>query len=364
MKTKFGPYFRSDIFTVPSPKMKSVHRPLWREIEGVLDRYYDHIAGKIDGIDQVDSNEINSNNFRIQTESGIYILKRIQGLSLADRKALKTRISLANKARKKRILFPLLHKSATGDYVTKTKKSSWMLMDFIEGAHFDGSESSLYRIGLEEGKLFSFLGKQQLEDRRVLEKRNYFTAGERKIFGMLNTAIEAGKFNSRIPVEYDFIRYWPVYKKHYNELYRLWKGLWDMAPVLCHIDIHPHNVLLTSSGSVFFLDMDSLLYGNRIASIGYSIFKLMRNLVFTKKRSISQARINMIRKKLISFIINGGALKKNEILLLSHGARLEIIKRVLKIGTQYMQGKNTTWAHLLPMHALALTEVRFIYDTN
>ena len=71
------PLFRADLFSESVPRFVVPPASIARRAQEILHRAYGRKVGRVKSIEQHGGNEVNSNNFRITSSAGRFLLKRV-----------------------------------------------------------------------------------------------------------------------------------------------------------------------------------------------------------------------------------------------------------------------------------------------
>lgn len=308
--------FEPDLFSdVRKPRFEEIDPRRAEPVFPVLETCYGIPRARVESIRSV-PNCLNSELWLIRTGPKRLFLKKRQAASFGFiedlLRELRTLRSAGGDA------FPELHPAVNGGYSVVRDDSVYYLMQ-------DADPDAQYAAGGEAG-LGEAVGRAvtALKTLRVkgLNSRRYFTDAEQKKFSDLKQAASDGRLSPRVEP------YWESFRRHYETVLEECKksGWLRDADETCHIDLHPHNLLVEDSRLVRVLDLESIQRAHRPACLGFFVFKALRNQAVLKGSRNDTARL---RGSLVEGLLRSKALDASETGLLSLGARVENLKRFL-----------------------------------
>ncbi len=331
--------FQNDIFSKPAVKFIPLKdSALEKEVWAVLKNNYTIPRASVRNLQVPRDRLVNSQLIRVETTSQKLILKRIAGNKLdaaAQEKRLQW-IHFLNQESQRN--FPRLIHKRDHRFTASTQRYLWYLMHEEEGVEYPGrSQDALISTAHGIGRLFAKF--KNACPKLTSFQRAYFTPSETTIFKKLAATKNLANFTPNLR------QFWPSFYLEYRKTHAeyLARG-WHQFPTRpCHIDLHPHNILLRQSKFVCCLDIESIQYGNRLACLGFAVFKLLRNYAALTK--VSDAVLSKTRDRFVRALIETHALTKSEVPLLVLGARVENIKRFLhgflgQRGPRFKEGER------------------------
>jgi len=358
MKTKL---FQPDIFSESIPKFVPAAEDVSGSIITLLRTHYLFESDAIKKISRVKGNEVNSNNFKVETTSGSLLVKR-NGFQ-KNISELNKIFKLTNWLFQKEHLFFKIVPSRNGNLVAEESGCFWCVSEFIAGRYFSGGsmdeiKSAGRRIGLLHAALRTLPHRLQPE-----KKISLFPEDAQKIlnevFDGRNKSADIFTEEERVIIEDNRDSILSAYKL-IN--FRKEEILRSEAQV-CHIDLHPHNILIGGNKTVTFIDPDSLMFADPRVAIAFSIYKLI------KQSSVAQAlcgrseKISECAKGLFFSIQEMFPFTREDALSLYLFALSEIFRRILIIFRLSLYEKNKSWNHVLPMHLSGIKEVEIIFSS-
>lgn len=349
--------FQPDIFSGSIPRFVSVDDVLARSVRAALIAHYPALSARIIHIEQVRGNEVNSMNFRVETERGAFLVKRVRG---AEHHAhLHRAFSIA--AWLHRVGVPVASIILTGDGHTSVVDgdAQWCVFEFIADRFFSGVYvDELYAAGRAIGTLHCVL--EQLPDRmrpertiddqpQVLEQIIHACARRStdwpEFFGVTTADMLQAQWGS-------LLQALATVRLHWGTIVR-------MNTQACHIDLHPHNLFVRDGSIAAFLDTHAIVTGRIGTAIAFAAFKLVRQYAarqhLTDPEDIAEhgrCFVDAVREALP---LDDGVMST----MRTH-AQLEILRRICSIFSANMQRNDQRWNHVLPMHLAGLAEAEMI----
>ena len=119
-----------------------------------------------------------------------------------------------------------------------------------------------------------------------------------------------------------------------------------------HIDLHPHNVLISEQGKSVIVDIDSLQRADKIQSLSFAAFKLIRQHIVHDKPSDRDAPVQEFMS-ILDIDMDAETF--------GHYAMAEVIRRIGIIADLNMHKENRQWNKVLHMQLAALHEIPHIF---
>lgn len=343
--------FEPDIFSHSKNQFKPCDDVTLNKIRCFFSEFYPSF-GKVYYAHQSGALEINSNNYKVCTDAGNYVLKRIvaaESLYAEKRQQAQLVNSLADKG----VKISKFHEDKKSHLLVNYEGFLWGVMPYFSGDYFSGV-NGLASIGKEVVHLFKrlscinaygFLSKINNFDEtlamnysRIISSNNF---GELFCDDLLKERISASLFHVEEVVEYF------VSGKSDAFIYGLG-----------HIDLHPHNILTNKENFVCFLDFDSIKLTDPRTAFLFSVFKLARqyavnNGVYESKEILSD---------IVSYANQLDVIDLADVALLKIYAKFEVVRRIFLILDLCINKGDNSWNHVLPIQLASLDEIDLIYD--
>lgn len=354
--------FKQDVFCRPQYGFYEVSARERLRIKNLLTKSYGNI-GTVRAIDRLPGNNINSLNYRISTVRGVFLLKKMSVRAAEEKSRLAHLQKIVQASHQESLNLPEMVPATDGSLLSWGNDAFWLVMDWLPGVHYDGQEACLKKIFEAIAQLNVFLGSfPGGRQKRFFKTYSFYEPTELQGFLKYQQWYQRSKTgnkdllerNLRFSAETIFSCFDPRTLRLISETF--------VPEHLTHIDLHPHNILVTKSGRVSFLDLDSISFSHRLPCIGYAMFKLVRNYVVAHKTQKNLgAKLPQVRNNVTRLFIKYGIFNESEVKTLALGARAMILKRMMYILRDYFFLKRRTWAHLFLMHHAALRESEFIF---
>lgn len=353
--------FQPDIFSASTPRFSAIAAGSEQTVRDVVARFYPLILGGAADLrlEQFGGNEINSNNFRLGSAGTVYLLKRLP-LS-ADAARIERQLALVEWLRDVHgVRLPALLRTESGEALGKDGKALWCLFEFLVGDFFAGGLDQLVETGREIGRLQSAL-RLCPPELMPAPRWEYFTPDDVSLYqATIDRRNEwprlfGAEAASLLEEQSESVR------RAWQELAGASAQLLKLAPLACHCDLHPHNLLLRGSTLAGFIDFESFVAMPAEAALGFATFKLLRQ--HAAAASLSAQNQDKIRKATSAFLSAMAESREPAALrpdLLRAMALAEVFRRILVIFRLNLRDANAAWNHVLPMHLAGLHELEVI----
>jgi hypothetical protein len=322
--------FQPDLFSRSSQEFTKTSKSAAAEISSVLSEYYGISASDIE---EPLPKAVNSRLFR----SGNIILKKVSTNTFKDAESAETHLRFIEKLRNLGVLLPEILPG-------RNKKLAQTFPSFFiyamkaaedECTYLDGDRETILSAFQTAAGFYKAAAAQGAP--AALSSRDFNEGNDKD--ALLKVPIEIRNDKT---VAHHWTAFEAAYKKDYASF--------EPKPLtLCHIDLHPHNILVKNRKIVLILDLESIRPCWKIASIGFSIFKLLRNYAVQLQDTSS---LKKLREEIYTELVNTGVLNREDLLLLPLGARLENVKRFLTVVQNHENFLN--WGDRLPIFGRAL----------
>lgn len=361
MNLNLNDLFLPDLFSSPGPKWYEAHGEKTVDVAHMLNTYYSVAGDEVSSIQQSNAIELNSNNYLVHTSDRKLVVKRWPMVSTQDSADLETQAQLANWLVEQSISLPYIHQSKQANkYVIEYQECYWCVMNYKDGNYFSGAGNELQVAGGQLCDLFSALGRAP----HSLQITKSIQSLSNKTTDVVNRLEqERSEWENIFGESYANIlnESWPDIKSDLNKLLAEQSNLKSQIG-LCHIDLHPHNVLVIDGKTATILDYHSLMTAPREITIAFNLFKLARQAIVEKGGDYSdehvRAQIDLVICKLIEHGVFDSQLRDQ----LSSYAKMEIMRRLLLIIEFNINEKNQDWNHILPVQILALKEADLVFS--
>jgi serine/threonine protein kinase len=351
-------FFKSDffsnskpIFSIASPEIKAL-------VTATVATFYPQIGKISNSIYQNGGLEINSNNFLFYVGDCGYVLKRGKFKSEYDLTNVRTQVELAGWLLKQGSEFPeIIFSENSSSKVVVDGHYYWYLMYFINADFFSGVSNEFLNAGEGMARLFCSLAevpKNLIVDHHVLPPAQ----------DSLDIAELAENCKKEWPLlfgepSYLLVESWGYIKDTLEETIQLESKITDSMG-LCHIDLHPHNLLMQESKVSAILDFGSLVQAPIYSSIAFNLFKLARQTIALKNGDYLNADFINQKNIVVSSFLTKNLIPENADL--GKYAKVEIMRRLLLILKLNIENNNSDWNHVLPIQINALKEAEMIFS--
>lgn len=350
--------FQPDIFSDPVPQFVSVDDALAQAIRAVLSMHYPARCAPIRRIEQVRGGGVNSTNVRVEMEGATLLVKRVCG----PESHAHLRRSLDIAAWLRGVGVPVAEIVSTRDGQTSAGDGDarWCVFEFIPDGFFSGIHADELRaVGRAIGMLHCALQQlphslhpeRTIHDHPQVLEQIIHACAERSTDWPMYFGVETAKM---LHEQWDFLL------QTLDAARSRWDAMMRTSRQACHIDLHPHNLLVRDGSVVAFLDSYALITGRVGTAIAFATFKLVRQHVAYQRQSdprdiaeYGRCFVDAVREVLPL---------DNEVMdtMLAH-AQLEILRRICNIFSANGERNDRRWNHVLPMHLAGLAETELIF---
>jgi len=131
---------------------------------------------------------------------------------------------------------------------------------------------------------------------------------------------------------------------------------------LCHIDMHPHNLIVRDGRVVAILDYASYLTAPVEVMIAFNVFKLLRQSAAIMGREFDKSVVANMCHRVIDVLSTAGLISKHNFERMAFLAKVEIMRRLLLIIRLTLEQGDCSWNHVLPVQIAALTEAEILFE--
>ena len=353
------PLFTPDIFSRSCPEFVDIPADSRSEIARVLDLFYPRVAGDIRSVRQLKGLEVNSRNYRIAIGSELYALKRMNNRSYGTICTSQLRVS--QQLLDQGIPFPRIIKNFRDSLVSVVDDGyTWVLAEFIEGDYFSGSQAQFFTVGHAIGRLQHALGTIDASEIPVSAAAGSWNETRDTIGGLFSREKDLDSFLPRTESE-ALERDLGYLKKTFQRVDILIPHIGSCI-VPTHIDLHPHNILISPGNDPSFVDVDSIQQADRIQSLAFSTYKLARQYVVHEGLADRRDLIARDTRTFVDAILHDAGIRDVDIRTFPVLATAEILRRVAIIIRLNREEGNREWNAVLPMHLLALHEIPVLFS--
>jgi Ser/Thr protein kinase RdoA (MazF antagonist) len=298
--------------------------------------------------------EINSGNFKLQAENGVFLLKRLtldsNGVALQEQQQ-----QMTTWLHKHGSPVPEPLATNSGNYVFHLHDDQYLLaMRFIEGQFFSGQASGVKPLANAIGQLHGDL-RRLPEEFKIHRQYPELDAVDRECFARLF----AEPIDTLFPASEA-----ALLSDNLNLLRRCWDQALDCAnsmngkPVeAIHIDLHPHNVLVQGDELNAIIDLDSIMRGPIEVMASFGAFKLLRQVACYESASEHALWLDTYLNELQRCLPE----LSNSRETLANFATMELCHRIGVILRNNLIDQNTQWNHVLEIQIKGLLETDVIF---
>ena len=267
------------------------------DINSLVEMYH---LGSLKKIYSIDKHNKDSCVFKIITSNGSYIARSVKSRNgytdyriLGDetmQELLELQCSIINEINFENIIKPI--KNVDNHYTQKQNDNVWMLYPYIEGELFDGQKhpGDIVIKALELNAKFDDLERSnEFYINRELFPALDYKPSEWKI---LVESLTGSNNEILIPQKYLSCESHQLLRVNRDYLMEVTLEIQNLDGInythLNHYDLQHANVLLDNNCQIVFLDIEDIYYANRKIALSYTIFKLLRHVVYMRKKTLQE----------------------------------------------------------------------------
>jgi tRNA A-37 threonylcarbamoyl transferase component Bud32 len=336
--------FKKDTFSVKDPLFSKLGDPDKAGISAIVKKIYPDLL--IKDAYQVGAFEINSNNWKIESDNGAFIFKRAS-LNKSQPLAAQARWT----ARLEESSFPTLKflKNRQGQLISQDENFIYCLTYFEGGKYFGSSFEEWTELMAYQKKLYDYTLKDPSSGSSDIPVRTFFTSDEDQLITKLKSPIELKEISSMqlslVTSEYDKMRkiFQENKKKYHTKVF--------------HVDIHPHNLIFDSNRLILFTDFESFQMTTVEVSLGFGLYKCLRQLLSIEEHQEALKLTESLGFFKAEFQARFPEHNFKELISL---AKIDILKRVLYILKELSETGQSKWLFILQTQLISLEEVNEI----
>ena len=351
--------FAADLFSDPRVVFNQSDAETAARVRAVVEIHFPQLGPVEDSVWQSGAMEINSSNFRLQTAQGAWLLKKLS--PRPDELSIKrVQAALNNKLAAAGLPLPgFLPNARQQNLVVEQDDSAWCLMPFVDGRYFAGEPGELQAAGQVIRDLFLRL-REYGADYDALGEILPPGEPELELFEQVGQRDASWSKCLDQDMATQLADCWPGLERDLRQIVDRFPSLAEISGA-CHIDLHPHNLLLQDGHVVAILDFESLLLAPVDVMVLFGLFKLGRQAMVAQAAG-NPAPIRDILSSIVDDLRAQGILGAVERGRIPLAIKAEIIRRIMIILRLSVLEDNDRWNHVLPVQLTALTEAEVLFE--
>jgi Ser/Thr protein kinase RdoA (MazF antagonist) len=339
--------FGADLFSHPEPQFREATPAAAAKVQALLAARYPALGGVEPEVRQSGAIELNSNNFLVRAASGRHIVKRWK--SGAPGGDPRRQATLAQWLAGRGLPLPAFVPSATGELVVAEQGLEWCVQRYVEGRYYAGSASELRSAGAVILRLHAEL-EQAPEALREQKRIEHPLQEWQQLLASLEHSRADWPRMLGDELAALLSEVWPDIARALRSTLAMAQPLRDSMG-LCHIDLHPHNVLVDAGRVAALLDFHSLAQAPRASMLAFNLFKLGRQAVVAAGAPGPDAALRGELGRLARSLPAAADL-----------ARAEILRRAMLVLRLNVREGNRDWNHVLPVQLRGLAEAEALFQ--
>jgi aminoglycoside phosphotransferase (APT) family kinase protein len=345
--------FQSDLFSKSSPKWVKVNKDLLGTLDDALlalPKWFHPLEAFPE---ESGALGINSNNFRLHTSSGIFLLKRWS--EKATYKNLQSILAIMNWLASLKLPVPQPIELYKSNFLIKSNSRFWSVFPFIEGKYFSGIGNELFAAAETTGRIMqslSILPKSLMP----MEAPRQMTNSDGKILYKFKERsgdweVMLGKEQAEL-----LALWWPVLIEEWRKINSM--NL-ESGPIqAAHFDLHPHNILTREGQIVAVLDFEDCKVMPVGFALGFAALKQCRQTLALNMMTEDPRSVGMSYLSHLTYTYSGcRALTDN----IGNLAISEVLRRICFILRLNLEMGEKKWNNVLPIQLSHLGEARALF---
>lgn len=320
-----------------------------------------YALGSILSIEQVNETEVNSNNFKIATTRGNFLLRRF--LATKDQKIILRTLDLIKSLAGEGVRVPQVANSITGEPLVILNDEFYCLFVFTEASHYQGSKLELESAGTQVGLLDQALSHLSTDPKwqqelslpdQVKELRRYDLTIWQELFTKARARAEA---NPDDKFDQDFIASESIIMEAVEKTLKAkpTESAWGVV----HFDLHPHNFLANGHEIVAIIDLDSLRYLERARALAFALHRLIRQYIIFNNLNDYPKAVTEGRKLFFDAYKKVNQIDDQELAPLAYFIRDEALSRLTYAMKDLYFNNNPAWKQDLVKQLTNLAEATY-----
>lgn len=326
-------YSRFDPFNhgVTTIRLKEVSPEVSFRLNGILTRAW----GIGEGVEQIDEGVKPSNNFRVVTDSGVYLLKESHIESAQTQLIVARCLQYCTDAG---IATPRLVPTNSGALYFEDQRL-YCLFDYIDGEHFDGSVEELASVAKELGRLHLALAELSFADEVRRHKGALIHHEKDELLGLLARVRTDVHSDISLPSD-ETLRVIDEQSKKVSE-----SGIARLPLQVIHYDLHPHNVLFDKGTDdlLAIIDFDFMLFSQRARDVAFAMHRFARTYgPLTERQNDIGGNVRARAQKFLSAYQAIAGLEEAELESITALIEDESLVRIMIIMREYFSGNRSS----------------------
>jgi hypothetical protein len=343
------------------PDLFSMSRPGWVKLDPAQTSAMDEVLSRLPKTllplqgepEQSDALGINSNNFRLNTTRGAFVLKRWS--DQAASRDVRNTLAIMGWLAARQLPVPAPVELQPGGFTLSVGSGTWSLFPFVEGAYFSGAGDELPAAAEACGRLMETLALLRAAY-LPSEGPAHMTTADGALLRRVKDV--SPTWDALLGAEHAELlaSSWPVLMAEWDKLIaaKLPGGRAQAA----HFDLHPHNLLVSGGNVAAVLDFEACKVMPVGFALGFAALKQCRQAMTLKPSSVDPRLV--------------GSLYSDHLLRTCPGARelvthlgdlavAEVLRRICIILRLNLEHGEKKWNRVLAVQLGHLGETRALF---
>ncbi len=344
--------FEKDLFSVIEPVWSACKPEVSNQLSELAKMHLSDFENLDFKVFQVGGLEINSSNFWLKPTdlSKSVVLKKWP--KEAELESIQFHNELLDFLNQKGVPSPPLVQFKNEADILEFQEHYWTAQTYTEGIFFNGNKELIPSLVAEANKLQLALSEfQQSIETSKIPSIDY----DIEIIDQIRNKTEAFKDQFEPKHAQILIENWTLILEEHQKTKDILKKYSKQD--LCHLDLHPHNILVNQTKVLSFLDFDSAKFINRPIAMAYFALKNCKQIC--SLHPFDPKEIGSLFKAELSQSSSEVAEASAE---LSSLANAEVIRRICIILRLTIMDQDKKWNHVLPLLINHLKESKQLFD--
>jgi len=347
--------FKPDFFSSKLSKPIPCNLKLLSQVQSLIDIHYKFI--KIDNLEVFSLGggiELNSSNLLIKDGNKKYLLKILDKID--SKNLISDQVSIVLFLHTHNVPVAKILEDNFGKYIIEQDDKHYYLMEYDSGDFYDGSGDLFHTTMLEIINLFDVLDKYN--EKLFLKKGIDYSID--KIINSYEIASSQRKKWNVLFTDYEYLtKTWDEITKTIDNLSTNKSVIEGHKISLCHIDLHPHNILTYNGKVSTIIDYSSFENSSIASALAFAFYKLSRQSI-VKKIGIDPVVIKNDIFKVAEMLVEKNYFVSIEEITLH--TKVELIRRLFLIMMLNIKSDNQSWNFALKIQINGLYEIDKILE--
>lgn len=330
--------FRPNAFSRRTPQFSAANEAETQSIHRLLHEAYPRIAAT--DILRVGAFELNSQNWRIHSARGDFILKCVEA---ARHTALAAQAFVCHELQQGGLAVPEFEPDRFGNLVAQHEGRAFCVTHFVSGEYFGADRAQWHELLILCASLMKRCAL--LEPAATLPHMVFFSPDDVQTVNTLQGGAEIRGLD-REGKELIFELFQMAHSHYQGQSNQSGRGIF-------HVDIHPHNLICSGAEVALLTDFESFRVTDPFHSLGFGLFKCLRELLVDCSEPMP-ALLGKLKED-CARVFPAHTLRS-----LIEAARADLLRRALSITRELIRSGQARWEFMLETQLTGLAETQHL----